>query len=402
MPGALLLPTLLFSRTVTQNCVRLAFCGHAKTTKQFKKIQTIPIDTLTNSKLFEKINHEIHSKIPNAKFRIVHGRKPVNSNHVLETIIQKAKDHHAVPTLRVVIEQHSLPQGKENDPAFEIEAPESRIKHAQHPCKLFSFFEFLSIEDSRIAPLENEIDRVLRAYDVLGTVYIASEGINGQLSVPTAALGRLITSLRDVPELQNLSPNMAQTIDPGDQPYRRLIVRQKAQIITDGLTEKLDLQDEIALPGRELSPSEWHSALSARSSRSLVLDCRNDYESKLGTFEGAESLGTSKFSETWAVLRDRLHGVPRDTPVYTFCTGGIRCVKVNAWLRDELGFTNTSRLRDGIHGYIREVHLANPERPRSLWRGENFVFHRAGVREFPPKPSVLRRLWDRIRGGPPT
>ena len=72
------------------------------------------------------------------------------------------------------------------------------------------------------------------------------------------------------------------------------------------------------------------------------------------------------------VLRARLKDVPRDQPIMTFCTGGIRCVKTNAFLEQELGFTQTYRLRDGIHGYNRFVLDADAA---SKWQGENFVFY---------------------------
>ena len=64
----------------------------------------------------------------------------------------------------------------------------------------------------------------------------------------------------------------------------------------------------------------------------LLLDCRNDYESDEGRFSGAEPLGTQTFAASWEALRDRLSGVDRATPILTYCTGGIRCVKVNAFL----------------------------------------------------------------------
>ena len=66
-------------------------------------------------------------------------------------------------------------------------------------------------------------------------------------------------------------------------------------------------------------------------------DCRNDYESDLGTFQGAVPLGTKVFSESWDQLHSALKNVPKDTPIYTFCTGGIRCVKVlNVYVTDDL------------------------------------------------------------------
>ena len=111
----------------------------------------------------------------------------------------------------------------------------------------------------------------------------------------------------------------------------------------------------------------------------LLLDCRNGYESDAGTFEGAEPLNTDIFSESWDVLRKRLDGVPRETPIMTFCTGGIRCVKTNAFLEQELGFSNTYRLRDGIHGYLR--HVNDSPGLASKWQGENFVFYEKGEDE---------------------
>ena len=83
-------------------------------------------------------------------------------------------------------------------------------------------------------------------------------------------------------------------------------------------------------------------------------------------------MGTEVFSETWDALRRRLEGVPRDAPIMTYCTGGIRCVKVNAFLEQELGYGNTMRLKDGINGYLR--FLRETPDADSEWRGNNFVF----------------------------
>jgi len=172
-------------------------------------------------------------------------------------------------------------------------------------------------------------------------------------------------------------------VDARERPYQRLIVREKDQILTDGLYTPLDWSKA----GSELSPAEWHSALSSLPDNALVLDCRNDYESKLGSFRQAEPLGTASFSGSWDALRQRLADTPKNTPIYTFCTGGIRCVKVNAWLEAELGFKNTARLQDGIHGYMRYVEEeaerigASPVE-LSYWQGANFIFYQGPPREL--------------------
>jgi len=80
-------------------------------------------------------------------------------------------------------------------------------------------------------------------------------------------------------------------------------------------------------------------------------------------------------------VRGRLDGVPSDTPIMTYCTGGIRCVKVNAFLEQSLGFSNTMRLQDGINGYLR--FLREEQADDSAWRGQNFVFDKRTLVEPP-------------------
>lgn len=123
------------------------------------------------------------------------------------------------------------------------------------------------------------------------------------------------------------------------------------------------------------------------------IDCRNGYESDCGTFAGAVPLQTGKFSETWDALNNILKDVEPDRRILTFCTGGIRCVKVNAYLKQQMGFNNVGRLEKGIIAYEKWVteqgiadnaahetnteHAAQPHQPvESLFLGENFLFDR--------------------------
>jgi predicted sulfurtransferase len=146
-------------------------------------------------------------------------------------------------------------------------------------------------------------------------------------------------------------------------PFKKLIVKPKFAVLTDRLEggEDLDWTDA----GPEIDPASWHEELSKSvdvdgdgdgdgdgdDQRPVLLDCRNLYESDLGTFEGAIALGTEKFSESWKTLDSMFVDVPRDQRVLTFCTGGIRCVKVNAYLKQKLGMSNIGRLEKGIIGY---------------------------------------------------
>ena len=124
-----------------------------------------------------------------------------------------------------------------------------------------------------------------------------------------------------------------------------------------------------------------------------ISTCRNSYESEAGSFEGAIPLNTSIFSESWEKLDEILKNVPKDTPVMTFCTGGIRCIKVNAYLKQKLGMKNICRLKKGIIGYeqwiegeqsasnedeVDEVEMVSStgKNKESLFQGKNFLFDR--------------------------
>ena len=148
--------------------------------------------------------------------------------------------------------------------------------------------------------------------------------------------------------------------------------------------------------GREISPIEWHEKLDDPSA--VVLDCRNSYESDIGLFENAVALNTTFFRESWDALEDILKDKPKNAPIMTYCTGGIRCVKINAYLEQKMGFTNVGRLEGGIISYTKELERSglgnnadsNGEAPNhisrdvgsiSKFKGTNYVFdERMGAR----------------------
>jgi predicted sulfurtransferase len=215
-------------------------------------------------------------------------------------------------------------------------------------------------------------------------------------------MGELATRLKAVGsgELAAVQLNVGDVVDGSTRPFRKRVVKARAQVLTDGLASPLDW----ARSGVDVPPEEWDEAL--REEGALLLDCRNAYESEVGSFvvpasggraeEPAEPLDTEVFAESWDVLRERLAAVPKDTPILTYCTGGIRCVKVNAFLEQEMGFGNTKKLRDGIIGYMRHKEEAAAQEAAAAahaaahdgaapaadgavarvgaWRGANFVF----------------------------
>ena len=233
-----------------------------------------------------------------------------------------------------------------------------------------------------------------KPFQALGRVYVAKEGVNAQMSVPTTVLNNFIQCCQEIPQLgTNLENGI--NVDPHPltreefavagvpaaggkpmPPFTNLHVRVRHQVVADGLDKELDWQSA----GYDMPPLEWHAKLKQAKEeeggadpKPIVLDCRNTYETDVGRFEGAEPLGTESFRESWDVLKDRLKDLPKDTPIYGYCTGGIRCVKVGAYVTQELGFSNFTRLAGGIIAYDRTLKEKAPEE-EPLFKGTNFVF----------------------------
>lgn len=131
----------------------------------------------------------------------------------------------------------------------------------------------------------------------------------------------------------------------------------------------------------------------AKEKETVVLDCRNAYESDVGKFEGALPLATSTFRDTWSALEGALEGKdPSKTQVMIYCTGGIRCVKVGAYLRQRMGFEHVASLQGGVVSYVRDLkaHTRSDQaefQRQSLFRGINYVFdNRVGELVTPDLP----------------
>lgn len=257
---------------------------------------------------------------------------------------------------------------------------------------MLSFYSFPSGGIENPEEFSILLRKLWKPFNVLGRVYVANEGVNAQMSVPTNVLENFRACCLEIPELGEYMENGI-NIDPipltmeefavaGDMdgtpcpPFKNLHVRVRQQIVADGLDKPLNWESA----GYDMPPLEWHEKLKeAREKRKngelgpLIFDCRNNYETSVGSFVGAEGLQTDNFRESWDVFKDKLKDVPKDTPIMTFCTGGIRCVKVGAYLTQELGFTNVSRLAGGIIAYDRILNEVAPQE-EPMFKGTNYVF----------------------------
>jgi len=208
----------------------------------------------------------------------------------------------------------------------------------------------------RLPLLRERVEARLRRLGLKGTVLLASEGINFSLAGAADALDAWLVWAES--ELALASPVInRQAVD--SLPFLRLKVRIRPEIVTFDP----EIHPEKGQRGQAVAGRDWDELI-AREEVQLV-DTRNDYEYRLGSFEGAVNPGTQSFTEFKDFCKRELDPA---RPVAMFCTGGVRCEKASLWL-EQNGFDQVFQLHGGILGY-----LAETPAERSRWHGECFVF----------------------------
>ncbi|HEY4283672.1 MAG TPA: sulfurtransferase [Chthoniobacterales bacterium] len=177
-----------------------------------------------------------------------------------------------------------------------------------------------------------------------GTILLSPEGINVFIAAETSAADAFLDYLRTIPGLADLAAKISQS---DHQPFNRMLVKIKKEIIAFGVSGI----DPGCNPAPRVSPKKLKEWLDQGRSVTL-LDARNDYEVKLGTFRGACTLRLDHFRE-FPMAAASLPGHLKEQPVVTFCTGGIRCEKA-APLLQRAGFTQVFQLDGGILRYFAE------------------------------------------------
>ncbi len=223
--------------------------------------------------------------------------------------------------------------------------------------KVASFYRFLALAEP--AAFRDELRELCRREALLGTILVAKEGLNGALAGDERAIRRVLEWISNRLAL-------AQALDvrwteAADSPYRHLRVKLKPEIVALGRPDILPHENA----GTYVEPADWNRLIDDPDV--LVVDTRNHYEVELGTFPRAIDPETDSFREFPDFARE-LAAASTDKPLAMFCTGGIRCEKATALMR-ELGFRNVYHLRGGILNY-----LANVSDEDNRWSGECFVF----------------------------
>ncbi|MFT6926156.1 MAG: UPF0176 protein [Psychromonas sp.] len=220
-------------------------------------------------------------------------------------------------------------------------------------CALYRFVTLDNYQQIQ-APLLN----IMQASNIKGTLLLAQEGINGTVAGSRENIDTLIDWLKSDPRLSNLTCKESFT---QENPFYRTKVKLKKEIVTMGV-EGIDPKRTA---GSYVKPKDWNALISDPDV--LLVDTRNDYEISIGTFKNAVDPKTTNFREFPQYVKDNLDPTVHKK-VAMFCTGGIRCEKSTAYLKEQ-GFDEVYHLEGGVLKYLEEV-----PQDESLWQGECFVF----------------------------
>ena len=229
---------------------------------------------------------------------------------------------------------------------------------------LYKFVPFADFE-----AWQDKIRDTCHDLDVCGSLLIADEGINGTISCPSKdGMDAILAYLEAIPAIGKLEPKFSHA---ERKPFKRMKVRLKEEIVRMGVPGI----DPNKVVGTYVEPEDWNALIADPDT--LVIDTRNDFEYDMGTFERAVDPETKTFRDfpKWADDHVQTSGQGKPKKIAMFCTGGIRCEKATAYMKEQ-GHEEVFHLKGGILKYLETVPEAD-----SLWKGECFVFdERVGIK----------------------
>ena len=235
-----------------------------------------------------------------------------------------------------------------------------RIRKEEIQRTTLSFYVYAHIPDAE--KFRDLFYRDLQSLDVFGRIYVAHEGVNAQISVPTKRMDELKGYLDTIPFLQHIRLNIA--VEDDGKSFFTLAIKVREKIVADGLT---DPEFDVTNGGIHLDALEFNRLTDEPDT--IVVDMRNHYESEVGYFENAILPPMETFREGLPMVADMLSD-QKEKKIIMYCTGGIRCEKASAFLKYK-GFKNVYQLDGGIIEYAKQVDRSGLE---NKFVGKNFVF----------------------------
>jgi len=233
-----------------------------------------------------------------------------------------------------------------------------------------ALYQFVALDNFR--QLRQPLLDFMLENNIKGTLLLAREGINGTVAGTRPEIDLLLGWIRADVRLREVSCKFSYD---DTLPFYRSRVKLKKEIVTMGV-EGIDPNRSV---GTYVKPTEWNALISDPAV--TLIDTRNAYETAIGSFKNATTPNTDSFREFPRYVAENLDPA-KHRKVAMFCTGGIRCEKSTAYLKQQ-GFEEVYHLQGGILKYLEDV----PE-PDSLWHGECFVFdNRVSVNHLLEKGS---------------
>ncbi|MCX8479989.1 MAG: rhodanese-related sulfurtransferase [Chitinophagales bacterium] len=240
------------------------------------------------------------------------------------------------------------------------EVLKQRLMEETEPRTTISFYRYFPISDPEV--FRNQFYLGLNALHVFGRIYVANEGINAQISVPSSNLEALKTYLDSVKGLENLRLNIA--VDDDGKSFFVLKVKVRSKIVADGIEDPTFSMEN---KGRYLKVEEYNEL--AKREDVIIVDMRNHYEYEVGHFKNAIEVPSDTFREQLPMAADMLKD-KKDAPIIMYCTGGIRCEKATAYMLHQ-GFKDVYHVEGGIIEYANQAKKQGLE---NQFIGKNFVF----------------------------
>jgi UPF0176 protein len=235
-----------------------------------------------------------------------------------------------------------------------------RLMEEQEPRTTISFYQYFPIQNPQ--EFRDFLYKHLSELKVFGRIYVATEGINSQVSVPASNLEALRSFLYSIEPLNSIRLNIA--VDDDGKSFWVLKVKVREKIVADGIN---DPAFSMERKGRYVNAAQMNTLLS--DPNTIVVDMRNHYEYEVGHFVKAIEIPSDTFRDQLPMAVDMLKG-KEEKNIIMYCTGGIRCEKASAYMLHK-GFKNVFHLEGGVINYAQQVKEQSLE---SKFIGKNFVF----------------------------
>lgn len=220
--------------------------------------------------------------------------------------------------------------------------------------EIITFYQFKKLED--LPRIRESLRELMRDLSIFGTIILAEEGFNSTVSGEPENIKKFVRLLEEVFRTKIVYKSSFHE----QKPFRRIYVKIKPEIVT--LKKRVSVEKGV---GTHVRPREWNKLI--ENEEVFLLDARNDYEVRVGSFKGAVNPQTEKFSDLPGFVEENLDPAVHKK-IAMFCTGGIRCEKFAPYLKEK-GFREVFQLEGGILKYLEEIPAEE-----QLFEGECFVF----------------------------